>query len=481
MTTSGIEERGRVYGTPFHKSTSSLSATLTSVHPSDSITDCTWGCPDLGQQASAQPPLHHLPARSQRQSGRNKERMSFTKALKCKECHREYPLEPVNVCEFCFGPLEVAYDYEAIGRRLSRQSIQKGPLSLWRYKELLPVNSENVVDINAGFTPLIKAGNLGKHLGLDNLYLKNDCVNPSYSFKDRVVSVAATKALEFGFTTLACASTGNLACAVAAHAAKAGIKAYVFIPADLEQGKILGAAIYGPTIVAVQGNYDEVNRLCSELADSYRWAFVNINVRPYYAEGSKTLGYEVAEQLGWRAPDHCVVPVASGSLLTKIWKGMQEFSQLGIIGPVKTKMHAAQATGCSPIVTAFKEGASFIKPVKPRTIAKSLAIGNPADGIYALDTVRTTGGRGVDVSDEEVIAGIKLLAETEGIFAETAGGVVVASLKHLVKQGAIKPDDLAVAYITGNGLKTQEAVADVVKPLFIQPTVESFQQALKGR
>ena len=409
--------------------------------------------------------------------------MSFTKALKCKECSREYPLEPMNVCEFCFGPLEVMYDYQALGRQMSRERILKGPLSMWRYRDLLPVERERVVDINAGFTPLLKADNLGRLLGLEQLYLKNDCVNPSYSFKDRVVSVAATKALEFGFTTLACASTGNLACAVAAHAARAGMQSYVFIPADLEQGKIVGAAIYGPTIVSVQGTYDDVNRLCSELVDNdnYRWAFVNINLRPYYAEGSKTLGYEVAEQLGWRAPDHCIVPVASGSLLTKIWKGLNEFADLGLTGSVRTRMHAAQASGCAPIVTAFKQESTFIRPVRPNTIAKSLAIGNPADGYYALKTLDESHGVGADVSDEEIVEGMKVLAESEGIFAETAGGVVVACLKQLLALGAIKRDETTVAFITGNGLKTQEAVADVAKPLHIQPTLQSFEQALKER
>lgn len=406
--------------------------------------------------------------------------MSFAKALKCRECSREYPLEAINVCDFCFGPLEVKYDYEAIGRVLTRKRIQSGPNSLWRYRDLLPVESENPIDINGGYTPLIKADGLGRMLGLTNLYVKNDCVNPTYSFKDRVVSVAATKAVEFGFTTLACASTGNLACAVAAHAAKAGLKAYVFIPADLEQGKIIGAAVYGPTVVAVKGSYDDVNRLCSELADTYHWAFVNINVRPYYAEGSKTLGYEVAEQLGWRAPDHVVVPVASGSMLTKVWKGLNEFADLGIIEGVKTHVYAAQATGCSPVSTAFKEGSFNVKPVKPKTIAKSLAIGNPADGFYALKVLAASHGAAVDSSDEEVVEGMRLLAETEGIFAETAGGVTIAGLKKLVKSGAIKRDDLTVALITGNGLKTQEAVSDV-KPILIEPSAKAFQEAIKER
>ena len=288
-------------------------------------------------------------------TGKAKKNMPYAKALRCRECGREYPLEAIHVCEFCFGPLEVAYDYEAIRRDVSRESIARGPLSMWRYRELLPVGSGDLVDINAGFTPLLHARHLGEVVGLKQLYIKNDCVNPSYSFKDRVVSVAATKAREFGFRTLACASTGNLACAVAAHAAQASLQAYVFIPADLEQGKIVGAAIYGPTLVAVQGSYDEVNRLCAELSDRYPWAFVNINIRPYYAEGSKTLAYEVAEQLGWRAPDHALVPTASGSLFTKIWKGLHEFSTLGLIGEVKTRMHVCQAEGCSPVATAYRE------------------------------------------------------------------------------------------------------------------------------
>ncbi len=407
--------------------------------------------------------------------------MAYAQALHCRECGREYPLEPINVCDFCFGPLEVAYDYEAIGRSLSRESIQAGPHSMWRYADLLPVSPENRVDINAGLTPLIRAKNLADRLGLDELYLKNDCVNPSYSFKDRVVSVAATKALEFGFDTLACASTGNLACAVAAHAARAGMKAFVFIPADLERGKVVGAAIYGPTVVAVQGTYDDVNRLCSEMADNYGWAFVNINMRPYYAEGSKTLAYEVAEQLGWRTPKHAVVPGASGSMFTKIWKGFNELANLGLIGPVEAKMHIAQAEGCSPIATAAQAGTTTVRPIKPSTIAKSLAIGNPADGYYAVRTVQDSEGSAVIVSEDEVTEGMKLLAETEGIFAETAGGVTVSALRRLVAEGLIKRNELTVAYITGNGLKTQEVVEDAVRPIYVEPRVESFEQAMANR
>ena len=407
--------------------------------------------------------------------------MSQVKTLRCRECDREYPAEPLNVCDFCFGPLEVVLDYDAIAEVISRERIAAGPLSMWRYEDLLPADACDAVDLNAGFTPLLKAHNLGKALGLEELYLKNDAVNPSYSFKDRVVSVAATKALEFGFDTLACASTGNLAGAVAAHAARAGMKAFVFIPADLEMGKVIGSAIYGPTLVAVHGSYDEVNRLCSELADSYPWAFVNINMRPYYAEGSKTLAYEVAEQLGWRAPEHAVVPGASGSLFTKIWKGFQEFASLGLIGPVGTRMHLAQAEGCSPIVTAYEAGITAIRPVKPDTIAKSLAIGNPADGYFALKTIKESTGSAYAVPEDRIVEGVKLLAETEGIFTETAGGVVISALKHLAKTGAIKRHEVAVAYITGNGLKTQEAVEEVVRPLSIQPTVSSFEAALNDR
>ncbi len=404
--------------------------------------------------------------------------MSYAKALRCRECGREYPLAPINVCEFCFGPLEINYDYELLAKNISREKIASGPRSMWRYRDLLPVESEPV-DLGTGFTPLVKADNLGKAIGLKELYLKNDCVNPTYSFKDRVVSVAATKAKEFGFTALACASTGNLACSVAAHAAKANIKAFVFIPADLEMSKILGAAVYAPTLVAVEGNYDEVNRLCSELAEKYPWAFVNINIRPFYAEGSKTLGYEVAEQLGWRAPDNIVVPVASGSLFSKSFKGLKELYQLGLISQPHTRMHVTQAQGSSPIVAAYKAGSLHVHPVKPHTIAKSLAIGNPADGFYALQTIKESRGSAIAVTDQEVIDGMKLLAETEGIFAETAGGVVIAGLRNLAASGALKKEELTVVLVTGAGYKTIEAVADsVVKPVVIKPTLSSFEKAL---
>ena len=397
-------------------------------------------------------------------------------ALRCKECSREYPIGAFNVCDFCFGPLEVVYDMDAIADIASRERIMSGPNSLWRYADFLPAEYNPLVDINAGFTPLIRSRGLAKHLGLEELWIKNDSVNPSYSFKDRVVAVAAAKALEFGFETLACASTGNLACAVAAHAARAGMTAYVFIPSDLEAGKVLGAAIYNPTMVAVNGSYDDVNRLCSELADQYQWAFVNINVRPFYADGSKTLGYEVAEQLGWRAPAHAIAPSASGAMFTKIYQGLKEFEHTGIIDKVETRMHCAQARGCSPIATAYEEGRLVIRPVKPATIAKSLGIGNPADGYYALKTIEASGGSAVIAEEHEVAEGIKLLAQTEGIFTEGAGGVAIAGLKRLVERGEIQPDEPTVVYITGNGLKTTEIVSDVVNPILIEGTVSAFEQ-----
>ncbi len=399
-------------------------------------------------------------------------------ALRCKECSREYPIGAFNVCDFCFGPLEVVYDMDAIADIASRERIMSGPNSLWRYADFLPAEYNPLVDINAGFTPLIRSRGLAERLGLEELWIKNDSVNPSYSFKDRVVAVAAAKALEFGFETLACASTGNLACAVAAHAARAGMKAYVFIPSDLEAGKVLGAAIYNPTMVAVNGSYDDVNRLCSELADQYQWAFVNINVRPFYADGSKTLGYEVAEQLGWRAPAHVVAPSASGAMFTKIYQGLKEFEYTGIIDKVETRMHCAQARGCSPIATAYEEGRFVIRPVKPATIAKSLGIGNPADGYYALKTIEASDGSAVIAEEHEVAEGIKLLAQTEGIFTEGAGGVAIAGLKRLVERGDIQPDEPTVVYITGNGLKTTEIVSDVVNPILIEGTVSAFEQSV---
>mgnify|MGYP001160977025 FL=1 len=407
--------------------------------------------------------------------------MPHVKCLQCRECKSEYPIEPLNACEFCFGPLEVSYDYDAVAKSVSRKSIESGPNTMWRYHDFLPVEKESAVDISTGFTPLIHAKNLGRQLGLDHLYIKNDSVNPTFSFKDRPVSVTTTKALEFEFEVLACVSTGNLMGSVAAHGAKAGMETMVFYPADLEQGKIQGAAVYGPTMVAVEGTYDQANRFCSELADAHRWAFVNINMRPYYAEGSKTLGYEVAEQLGWKAPDHCVVPGASGELHTKIWKGLEEFEGAGLIDKAKTKMHLAQAEGCAPIVEAFESGNTQVKPVRPHTIAKSLAIGNPAAGPYSLEVLRDTGGTGVFAYENSIIDGIRLLAETEGIFTETAGGVVISSLKRLVKQGKIKKDEVTVAFVTGNGLKTLEAMGDFVAPIETKPDLDTFQTKLSNR
>ena len=401
------------------------------------------------------------------------------KGLKCRECAATYELEAKHVCEFCFGPLEVEYDYDVIAQNISRESIQAGPHSIWRYADLLPVVGTNYVNLEAGFTPLVKAERLAQALGIDELYIKNDTANPTWSFKDRVVSVALSRARELGFTTVACASTGNLANSVAAHAAKAGLRCFVFIPSDLEAGKIMNSLVYNPHVVAVSGNYDEVNRLCSEIADRTDWAFVNVNVRPYYSEGSKTLAYEVAEQLGWQAPDHVVIPIASGSMLTKIYKGFNEFAKLGLIEAKTTRFSGAQAEGCSPVAKAFEGGHDFVSPVKPNTIAKSLAIGNPADGIYALDIMRNTGGSAASVTDEEIVEGIKLLAETEGIFTETAGGVTIGVLKKLVEAGKIKRDEKTVAYITGIGLKTQEAIVGKVgEPTLIEPNLTSFEKSV---
>lgn len=407
--------------------------------------------------------------------------MGHIKGLKCRECGREYPVEPVYVCEFCFGPLEVAYDYKSIAQAISRENIEKRPQNLWRYRELLPIDGDPQVGLDSGYTPLIKADNLARVLGIDELYIKDDTVvHPTLSFKDRVVSVALTKAKEFGFDTVACASTGNLAHAVSAHGAKAGFKRFIFIPASLETSKIVASLVYKPNLIAVDGNYDEVNRLCSEVANKYRWAFVNINIRPFYAEGSKTLGYEIIEQLGWKAPDNVVVPCASGSLLTKVWKSFKEFREVGILKELNTRVFAAQATGCSPITAAIKQGTDIIRPVKPNTIAKSLAIGNPADGFYATQVTRETGGYGEDVSDQEIIDAIKLLAETEGVFAETAGGVTLACTKKLIGTGRIKREGITVICITGNGLKTQEALqGHVASPYHIKPNLTSFEEALE--
>ncbi len=408
--------------------------------------------------------------------------ITTVKALKCRECGERYDVAPQHVCSFCFGPLEIEYDYDAIARRLTKEVVASRPTTMWRYQELLPLKENPTVGVQVGFTPLIRSRNLAKELGLKELYIKNDAVNyPTLSFKDRVVSVALSKAKEFGFEVAACASTGNLANSVAANAASAGMPAYVFIPADLERGKILGSLIYGAKIVAIHGTYDEVNRLCSEIANKYPWAFVNINIRPFYAEGSKAMAFEIAEQLGWRLPRHTIVPMAGGSLITKIAKAYHELKHLGFVKDTPSLCWGAQATGCNPITRAVKEGNDLIPPIKkPNTIAKSLAIGNPADGFYAYKLMREGGSGGEDVSDDEIVDSMKLLARTEGIFTETAGGVTLGVLRKLLAQGKIPRDESVVLAITGNGLKTQEAIAEKVgEPQHIRAGLEEFEALVK--
>jgi threonine synthase len=402
------------------------------------------------------------------------------KQLQCRECSTQYPLEARYVCSRCFGPLEVAYEHEPVPDVGEvRRRIQGGPQNIWRYHDFLPLEGAQPrtrSGLPAGCTPLIRADRLAAHLGLREVWVKNDAANPTHSFKDRVVSVAATRARELGFDTLACASTGNLANSVAAHGAALGMDSYVLIPADLEEQKILATGVYGTNVVKVRGNYDDVNRLCTELSgDRENWAFVNINMRPYYSEGSKTVAYEIAEQLGWELPDRCVVPIASGSLYTKIAKGFQEWIDIGLIeGDVPT-MNGAQATGCSPVATAFATGATVCRPVKPSTIAKSLAIGNPADGPYALDLARATGGSIDSVTDQQIRAGIRLLAETTGVFTETAGGVTTAVLTALAERGEIDPDERVVLVITGEGLKTLDAVRHSFPDCEVEPNIDSFE------
>ncbi|MEZ0295157.1 MAG: threonine synthase, partial [Candidatus Methylacidiphilales bacterium] len=397
----------------------------------------------------------------------------FFSQLKCRECGRHYPKKAIHVCEFDFGPLEADYDYDVIKRSISRAAIESRPHSMWRYRELLPIDGEPTVGLQVGFTPLVKADRLAKALGVKELYVKNDTVNyPTLSFKDRVVSVALSRARELGFEVVACASTGNLANSVAANAASVGLKSYVLIPADLEQSKVLNSLVYGTNVIGIHGAYDQVNRLCSEIAGKYGWGFVNVNLRPYYAEGSKTMGFEIVEQLGWRTPKHTVVPMASGSLLTKISKAYGEAIKVGLIDEETFSIHGAQDTGCSPISVAHKAGTDLIRPVqKPKTIAKSLAIGTPADGYYAVNVMRDTHGSAEDVSDDEIVEGIKLLAQTEGIFAETAGGVTVACAKKLIETGKIPRNESIVLCITGHGLKTAEAVAEHIgAPRLINPS-----------
>jgi threonine synthase len=406
--------------------------------------------------------------------------------LRCRECKAEYPLEALYVCDRCFGPLEVAYDHSALGSDAEqlRRRIQAGPQNIWRYADFLPVvdgppgpsgRLASRTGLPAGCTPLIKADRLAQRLGLREVWVKNDAANPTHSFKDRVVSVATARARELGFKTIACASTGNLANSVAAHGAALGLESYVFIPADLEEQKVLATGIYGTKLVAVKGTYDDVNRLCTELSAERDWAFVNVNLRPYYAEGSKTLAYEIAEQLGFELPDRCVVPIASGSLFTKVAKGFAEWRELGLIDGELPAMNGAQASGCSPVASAFADGRDVCKPVKPDTIAKSLAIGNPADGPYAIEEARRSDG-GIDsVSDQEIRDGIALLAQTTGIFTETAGGVTTAVLAKLAARGDIDPDERVVLVITGDGLKTLDAVRGSFEAHEIEPSVEQFE------
>src|ERR1700742_5153337 len=406
--------------------------------------------------------------------------MSYVLGLKCKECGHRTAVSPVHVCEQCFGPYEVEYDYAAMKGKVTRESIAKGPKSLWRYKDLLPV--EKIVSgFHSGFTPLKRADRLAKELGCKQLWIKDDSANyPTYSYKERVVSVAISKAVEFGFYTVGCASTGNLANSTAAHAAMAGIKCYVMIPHDLEQGKVLGSLIFGPTMVRIRGNYDDVNRLCTEIADKYGWAIVNVNLRPYYTEGAKTFGLEIAEQLGWRLPQHTIVPTAGGTILPKIYKGYKGFIELGLVEDTKPKIYSAQAAGCNPVVKAIQAGSDIIEPQKPNTIAKSIAIGNPADGYYAAQVVRDSGGWGESATDPEIVDAIKLLAKTEGIWTEPAGGTTLAATIKLIQSGRIPKDESIVVSITGNGLKTLEVVAgELPPPRVIEPKLTEFDRLLE--
>jgi threonine synthase len=408
--------------------------------------------------------------------------MSGVLGLRCRECGAAVDEGPRHVCEECFGPLEVAYDYAAIAGQLDRERIAARPRNLWRYRELLPVRRQAVVGPHSGFTPLVKADRLAAALGVEDLYVKDDSVNhPSFSYKDRVVAVAVSKALEFGFDTVSCASTGNLANSVSAHAARAGLACFIFIPDDIEHGKIIGSAIYGPHTVAVRGNYDDVNRLCSEIADRYRWAFVNINLRPYYTEGAKTVGFEIAEQLGWRFPRHVVLPTAGGTILPKVAKAFRELAEVGLVDDTQPKIYSAQAAGCAPVIEALHRGTDLITPVKPKTIAKSIAIGDPADGYYVLKTVRESGGWGEAASDEEIVDAIHLLARCEGIFTEPAGGTTVAVTKKLIEQGRIPRHETIVICVTGNGYKTLEAVAEsTARPFAIGARLQEFDNLYRS-
>lgn len=410
------------------------------------------------------------------------EEKSYVKGLKCRECGKEYPPAKIYACEHCFGPLEVVYDLDVI--ELDRESFRNRPKTVWRYHELLPIHDKRkIVDLGAGYTTLHRCERLAEALGLRSLYVKDDTVNPTGSFKDRPAAVAVSKALEFGAEAVGCASTGNLAAAVAAHAAKAGLPCYVFIPADIEISKVLQAATYGARIVAVKGTYDEANRLAAQASEVYEWALVNINIRPYYVEGSKTIAFEVCEQLGWRAPDHIVVPAASGALLCAIRRGFSQFKKLELIDDGETRVTCAQPLGCSPIVSAFKSGAFDVEPIEhPRTIAKSLAIGDPGDGIYALRAVRESGGVAESASDREILEAILLLAKTEGIFAEPAGGVTIAVLRKLVELGTVSPDEEVVCCVTGSGFKATETILETVpKPVEVEPTLEALTSVIDQR
>lgn len=389
-----------------------------------------------------------------------------------------YGVEPRTICDHDFGPVEVAYDYEAMRGKVTRASIEAGPRSLWRYRDLLPIEGEPKAGENSGYTPLFKAENLAQELGVRELYIKDDSANyPTFSYKDRVVSVAITKAVEFGFDTVGCASTGNLAHSVAAHAAKAGLHAFVMVPHDLEEGKIVGSQVFGPRMVKIRGNYDDVNRLCSQIADKYNWAIVNVNLRPFYTEGAKTHGFEIAEQLGWRLPQHTVVPVAGGTILPKIWKAYQELITLGLVEDNQPRMHAAQAAGCNPVATAIEQGVELFQPQKPNTIAKSIAIGNPADGYYVIRDVRASGGASASASDAEILDAVKLLARTEGVFTEPAGGTTLASAIKLIESGRIPRDESICVSITGNGLKTIEVMHGTAEPApIIDARISEFDE-----
>ena len=409
--------------------------------------------------------------------------MSFVTGLRCHVCHAPFPAEALWVCDRCLGPLEVTYDYEGIRAQLTRELIESRPKNIWRYRELLPIEGEPLTGFHSGYTPLVRADRLAERLGVAELYIKDDSVNhPTLSYKDRVVSVAATRAIELGFTVFSCASTGNLANSVSSHAARLGLDCYVFIPDNLEAGKVVGSAIFKPRIVAVKGNYDDVNRLCTQIADRYGWGFANINLRTYYAEGAKTYGFEIAEQLGWRFPRHVVSPVAGGTLLPRIGRAFRELKDLGLVDGDLPKIHAAQAAGCAPVVRALVQGLDHPDPVKPNTMAKSIAIGNPADGFQVIETVKASGGSGAMAADDAIVAAIQLLAETEGIFTEPAGGTTLACAMDLIERGVISRDESVVVCVTGNGYKTAEVVRGrTVEPMTTGRSLAEFEALLSDR